>query len=128
MCLNWPDPLPRSPPAYVDALGNLRVTLTKPSIGASATNGGRTRARRARSEFHSTLHFTRRLALRANGARVRDSTVYGGSSASAKSTFEHHTQQLAAAVQVDVAMGTWKKITEMKMRLIKDALKATGRG
>jgi len=23
---------------------------------------------------------------------------------------------------------TWKKITEMKMRLIKDALKATGRG
>ena len=59
---------------------------------------------------------------------MRDSTVYGGSSASAKSTFEHHTQQLAAAVQVDVAMGTWKKITEMKMRLIKDALKATPGG
>ena len=132
-CLFEADPLPRSPPAYVDALGNLRVTLTKPftgepSIGASATNGDRTRARRARSEFQLTLHFTRRLALRAKGARVRDSTVYGGSSTSAKSSFEHHTQQLAAAVQVDDAMGTWKKITDMKMRLIQAALKATGRG
>jgi hypothetical protein len=132
-CLFEADPLPRSPPAYVDALGNLRVTLTKPftgepSIGASATNGDRTRARRARSEFQLTLHFTRRLALRAKGARVRDSTVYGGSSTSAKSSFEHHTQQLAAAVQVDDAMGTWKKITDMKMRLIQDAFKATGRG
>jgi hypothetical protein len=133
-CLFEADPLPRSPPAYVDALGNLRVTLTKPftgepSICASATNGDRTRARRARSEFQLTLHFTRRLALRAKGARVRDSTVYGGcSSTSAKSSFEHHTQQLAAAVQVDDAMGTWKKITDMKMRLIQDALKATGRG
>ena len=133
-CLYEADPLPRSPPAYVDALGNLRVTLTKPftgepSIGASATNGDRTRARRARSEFQLTLHFTRRLALRAKGARVRDSTVYGGcSSTSAKSSFEHHTQQLAAAVQVDDAMGTWKKITDMKMRLFQDALKATGRG
>jgi hypothetical protein len=29
---------------------------------------------------------------------------------------------------VDDAMGTWKKITDMKMRLIQDALKATGRG
>jgi hypothetical protein len=113
-CLFEADPLPRSPPAYVDALGNLRVTLTKPftgepSIGASATNGDRTRARRARSEFQLTLHFTRRLALRAKGARVRDSTVYGGSSTSAKSSFEHHTQQLAAAVQVDDAMGTGRR-------------------
>jgi len=39
-----------------------------------------------------------------------------------------HTQQLAAAAQVGDAKGIRKKITEMKMRLIKDALKATGRG
>ena len=53
----------------------------------------------------------------------------GGSSTSAKSFFVHHTQQLAAAAQVGDAKGIRKKITEMKMRLIKDvALKATGRG
>ena len=78
-----------------------------------------------------SLHFIRRLALRAKGARARawrDSTVYGGSSTSAKSFFVHHTQQLAAAAQVGDAKGIRKKITEMKMRLIKDALKATGRG
>ena len=42
----------------------------------------------------------------------------------------HHTQQLAAAAQVGDAKGIRKKITEMnmKMRLIKVALKATGRG
>ena len=75
-----------------------------------------------------TLH--PRLALRAKGARARDSTVYGGSSTSAKSFFVHHTQQLAAAAQVgDANKGIRKKMfTEMKMRLIKDALKATGRG
>ena len=39
-----------------------------------------------------------------------------------------HTQQLAAAAQVGDAKGIRKKITEMKMRLIKVALKATGRG
>ena len=50
------------------------------------------------------------------------------SSTSAKSFFVHHTQQLAAAAQVGDAKGIRKKITEMKMRLIKDALKATGRG
>jgi hypothetical protein len=79
----------------------------------------------------STLHPAPRqgrLALRAKGARARDSTVYGGSSTSAKSFFVHHTQQLAAAAQVGDAKGIRKKITEMKMRLIKDALKATGRG
>ena len=75
-----------------------------------------------------SLHFIRRLALRAKGARARDSTVYGGSSTSAKSFFVHHTQQLAAAAQVGDAKGIRKKITEMKMRLIKVALKATGRG
>jgi hypothetical protein len=76
-----------------------------------------------------SLHFIRRLALRAKGARARDSTVYRGSSTSAKSFFVHiHTQQLAAAAQVGDAKGIRKKITEMKMRLIKDALKATGRG
>jgi hypothetical protein len=80
---------------------------------------------------HSLVHFIRRLALRAKGARARDSTVYGGSSTSAKSFFVHHTQQLAAAAQVGDAKGIRKKnITDqMKMRLIKvDALKATGRG
>ena len=40
----------------------------------------------------------------------------------------HHTQQLAAAAQVGDAKGIRKKITEMKMRLIKVALKVTGRG
>jgi hypothetical protein len=67
-----------------------------------------------------SLHFIRRLALRAKGARARarDSTVYGGSSTSAKSFFVHHTQQLAAAAQVGDAKGIRKKITEMKMRLI----------
>ena len=106
------------------------VSLTKPSIGASATNGGRTRARRARSDVHFTHHFIHQapLALRAKGARARDSTVYGGSSTSAKSFLVHHTQLLAAAAQVGDAKGIRKEITEMKMRLIKDALKATGRG
>jgi hypothetical protein len=78
-----------------------------------------------------SIHFIRRLALRAKGARARDSTdirLYVGSSTSAKSFFVHHTQQLAAAAQVGDAKGIRKKITEMKMRLIKDALKATGRG
>ena len=76
-----------------------------------------------------SLHFIRRLALRAKGARARDSTVYGASSTSAKSFFvAPHTQQLAAAAQVGDAKGIRKKITEMKMHLIKDALKATGRG
>ena len=50
------------------------------------------------------------------------------SSTSAKSFFVHHTQQLSAAAQVGDAKGIRKKITEMKMRLIKDALKATGQG
>ena len=38
-----------------------------------------------------------------------------------------HAQQLAAAAQVGDAKGIRKKITEMKMRLIK-VVKATGRG
>ena len=38
--------------------------------------------------------------------------------------FVHHTQQLAAAAQVGDAKGIRKNITEMKMRLIKVALKA----
>ena len=41
---------------------------------------------------------------------------------STKSFFVHHTQQLAAAAQVGDAKGIRKKITEMKMRLITDAL------
>ena len=82
-----------------------------------------------------SLHFIRRIALRAKGARgrarARDSTVYGGRARAptAKSFFVHHTQQLAAAAQVGDAKGIRKKITKMKMRLIKDALKkASGRG
>ena len=61
------------------------------------------------------------------GARARQH-VSRGLSTSAKSFFVHHTQQLIAAAQVGDAMGIRMKITEMKMRLIKDALKATGRG
>jgi hypothetical protein len=77
----------------------------------------------------NTLHPAPR-ATGERGARARQHrpTVYGGSSTSAKSFFVHHTQQLAAAAQVGDAKGIRKKITEMKMRLIKDALKATGRG
>ena len=51
-----------------------------------------------------------------------------GSSTSAKSFFVHHTQLLAAAAQVSDAKGIRKEVTEKKMRLLKDALKATGRG
>ena len=47
---------------------------------------------------------------------------------STKSFLVHHTQLLAAAAQVGDAKGIRKKTTGMKMRLIKDALKATGRG
>ena len=77
-----------------------------------------------------TSLFTLHPAPRATGeggarARAPDRTrkppSYGaGSSTSAKSFFVHHTQQLAAAAQVGVAKGIRKKITEMKMRLIKD--------
>ena len=72
-----------------------------------------------------SLHFIRRLALWAKGARARDSTVYGEGRARAPSRssyFAHHTQQLAAAAQVGDAKGIRKKITEMKIRLIKVAL------
>ena len=41
---------------------------------------------------------------------------------STKSFFVHHTPQLAAAAQVGDPKGLLKKITEMKMCLIKDAL------
>ena len=85
--------------------------------------------------FHHTLDTSSGASryARAKGARARDSTVYGGSSTSAKSFFVHHTQQLAAAAQVGDAKGIRKKITEMKMRLMKDApwdalIKATGWG
>ena len=77
---------------------------------------------------HLTLYISSGASRDRRRARARDSTVYGASSTSAKSFFVHHTQQLAAAAQVGDAKGIRKKITEMKMRLIKDALKATGRG
>jgi hypothetical protein len=82
-----------------------------------------------------SLHFIRRLALRAKGPKGRarataDITVYGGSSTSAKSFFVHHTQQLAAA---RCAGGRREGDPEEDHRdedagVIKDALKATGRG
>jgi hypothetical protein len=88
--------------------------------------------------FHCSLDDLRcvkdasRYGVRAKGARARDSTdapsTEGRTSTSAKSFFVHHTQQLAAAAQVGDAKGIRNKITEMRMRLIKDALKATGRG
>ena len=81
-----------------------------------------------RQGYRYCTGFSPTAQLGVKGARARDSTVYGGSSTSAKSFFVHHTQQLAAAAQVGDAKGIRKKITEMKMRLIKDALKATGRG
>ena len=74
-----------------------------------------------------SLHFIRRLAQRAKGARGRDGTVYGRSRTSARSFFKHHTQQLAAAAQVGDAKGIRRKITQMKIRLMKDVLKAGGR-
>ena len=46
---------------------------------------------------------------------------------SARSFFKHHTQQLAAAAQVGDAKGIRRKITQMKIRLMKDVLKAGGR-
>jgi hypothetical protein len=64
-----------------------------------------------------SIHFIRRLALRAKGARAIAPSD-GGSSTSAKSFFVHHTQQLAAAAQVGDAKGIRKKITEMKMRAL----------
>ena len=108
----WRTPIPRtinSPRArvndYDDALRNKKALVIPMILEAF---GG--------ISPHS-LHFIRRLALRAKGARARDSTVYGGSSTSAKSFFVHHTQQLAAAAQVGDAKMIRKKITEMKMRL-----------
>jgi len=65
-----------------------------------------------------SIHFIRRLALRAKGARAIAPSTNGGSSTSAKSFFVHHTQQLAAAAQVGDAKGIRKKITEMKMRAL----------
>ena len=81
-----------------------------------------------------SLHFIRRLALRSGerGARARQHRlrrVEHDSTSSAKSfIFVHHTQQLPAPAQVGDAKGTRKKITEIKMCLIKVALKATAGG
>ena len=80
-----------------------------------------------------SLHFIRRLALcgRKGRARATAPSTEGRARAPSRSSyFAHHTQQLAAAAQVGDAKGIWKKITEMKICLIKVALnlKATGRG
>jgi hypothetical protein len=71
------------------------------------------------------LHI-KRLAARASGARGRDDTVYGKSRTSATSFYVHHVQQLAAAAQVGDAKAIRRKITEHKMRLMKEARKASG--
>ena len=89
------------------------------AMDRSAQGAHQARRRRAQRHVRQPGH-GRRLALRAKGARARDSTVYGGSSTSAKLFFVHHTQQLAAAAQVGDTKGIRKKITEMKMRLIRD--------
>ena len=73
-----------------------------------------------------SIHFIGRLATRAKGARARDGTVYGRSRTSAKSFFKHHTQQLAAAAQVGDAKAIRRKITELKMRLMKQVRRANG--
>ena len=73
-----------------------------------------------------SLNFIGRLAARAKGARARDGTVYGRSRTSARSFFKHHTQQLAAAAQVGDAKAIRRKITEIKMRLMKSAHRAGG--
>ena len=79
--------------------------------------------------LHPAPRATGEGGARARAAPDTEPPSYGaGSSTSAKSFFVHHRQQLAAAAQVGVAKVIRKKITEMKMRLIKDALKATGRG
>ena len=85
--------------------------------------------------WHFTALFTLHPAPRATGergARARQHRlrrVEHDSTSSAKSfIFVHHTQQLPAPAQVGDAKGTRKKITEIKMCLIKDALKATAGG
>ena len=64
------------------------------------------------------------------GKAARSGVLVRNENFACESFFVHHTQQLAAAAQVGDAKGIRKKITEMKMRLIKVpvALKATGRG
>jgi hypothetical protein len=79
--------------------------------------------------FHHTLYTSSGASRygRKGRARATAPSTEGRGARAAKSFFVHHTQQLAAAAQVGDAKGIRKKITEMKMRLIKDALKATGR-
>ena len=75
--------------------------------------------------LHPAPRATGEGGARARAAPDTEPPSYGAGSStttSAKSFFVHHTQQLAAAAQVGVAKGIRKKITEMKMRLIKDAL------
>ena len=73
------------------------------------------------------LKYISRLAARTKKGGGRDGTKYGRSRISAKSFFVHHTQQLSAAAQVGDAKAIRRKITELKMRLIKGALNARGR-
>jgi hypothetical protein len=92
-----------------DCRGRLELVVVKRVLAqgdATTTAAEQTDLAEEKAALETSQGLLRQNALRANGARVRDSTVYGGSRTSAKSTFEHHTQQLAAAVQVDDAMGT----------------------
>ena len=68
-----------------------------------------------------------RLAARAKKGGGRDGTKYGRSRISATSFFVHHTQQLSVAAQVGDAKAIRRKVTALKMRLIKGALNANGR-
>ena len=100
--------------AYYDALRNKKATVVPMIV---ETYGGIAPQSRA---------YVRRLAARAKGARAHDRTSYGRSRTSTKSFYLHHVQQLAAAAQVGDARAIRRKISHMKMRLMK-AAKAGGR-
>ena len=127
-------------------------TPPRSQVGSVSRNGRATKRRRspqqegpgdpdeprgASAAFYLTLftssgasRYGRKGRAAARARATAPSTEHGGRARAptAKSFFVHHTQQLAAAAQVGDAKGIRKKITKMKMRLIKDALiKASGR-
>ena len=73
-----------------------------------------------------SLKYISRLAARAKKAGGRDGTKYGQSRTSATSFFVHHTQRLAAAAQVGDAKAIRRKITLLKMGLLKKARMTNG--
>ena len=100
--------------AYYDALRNKKATVIPYDRRDVWRRSPQSRA------------YVRRLAARAKGARAHDRTSYGRSRTSTKSFYLHHVQQLAAAAQVGDARAIRRKISHMKMRLMK-AAKAGGR-